>query len=319
MREITKLIRVNMKLSSVIGFALITGVALSACQAHTSASSAPTAASGAPVAATGVAATDANSKGDPLAAAELREHHRHHHLGGVTQFIAMSLDTLGGDDAKRAQIEKIQSSLYACMAPAGEVQNKVLLTLADGVAAGAVDTAKVNATIAQLKSTSNVHECSIDSLNQLHALLSPAERTALVDKVNAHWEVWQQANHDVDGRAQELHGQVDKLTQELGLTPDQVEKISAALRTALAGLASKFDPKQAEAHRQGFAQAFVGESFDAKSITAIANNHISTHGSARMALFYETLAPLLTPAQRTTLAEHLREHASHQPSAISKK
>ncbi len=138
--------------------------------------------------------------------------------------------------------------------------------------------------------------------------------------MNAHWEVWQQANHDVDARAHDFHGQVDQLTRELSLTPDQVEKISTALRTALAGLASKFDPKQAEAHRLGFAQAFVGESFDAKSITAIANTHLSTHGTARMALLYETLAPLLTPTQRTTLAEHLREHASiHQPSAISKK
>ncbi len=170
-----------MKLSSATGFALITGVVLSACQAHT-ASSAPPAASGTPIAASSASAADVNSKGDPLATAELQEHHQHHHLGGVTQFIAMSLDTLGVDDAKRAQVEKIQSSLYACMAPAGEVQNKVLLTLADGVAAGAVDTAKVDATIAQLKSSSNVHECSIDALNQLHALLSPAERTALVEQ-----------------------------------------------------------------------------------------------------------------------------------------
>lgn len=307
-----------MKLSSATGYALIIGGVLGACQAHT-ASSAPPAASGTPIAASNASAADTKSKGDPLATAELQEHHQHHHLGGVTQFIAMSLDTLGVDDAKRAQIEKIQSSLYACMVPAGEVQNKVLLTLADGVAAGAVDTAKVDATIAQLKSTSNVHECSIDALNQLHALLSPAERTALVNKVHAHWEVWQQANHDVDARAHELQGQVGQLTRELNLTPDQVEKISTALRTALAALASKFDPKQAEAHRQGFAQAFVSETFDAKSLTSIANTHISTHGTARMALFYETLAPLLTPTQRTTLAEHLREHASHQPSAVSTK
>jgi hypothetical protein len=260
-----------------------------------------------------------NSKDDPLATEELQEHHLHHHLGGVTQFIAMSLDTMGVDDAKHAKIDKIQSSIYACMVPVGEVENKVLLTLADGVAAGAVDTAKVDATIAKLDSTANVHECSIDALNQLHALLSPAERTALVDKVHAHWEVWHQANHDVEARAHELQGQVGHLTRELSLTPDQVEKISTSLRAALAGLASKFDPKKAEAHRQGFAQAFVGETFDAKSITPVGHTHLSSHGTARMALFYETLAPLLTPTQRTTLAEHLREHASHQPSAISTK
>lgn len=307
-----------MKLSSATSIALITGLVLSACQA-TTASSAPPAASGTPIAASSSSAADVNSKGDPLATAELQEHHRHHHLGGVTQFIAMSLDTLGEDDAKHAQIEKIQNSLYACMAPAGEVQNKVLLTLADGVAAGAVDKSKVDATIGQSDTASSVHQCSIDALNQLHALLSPAERTALVDKVNAHSEVWHHANHDVEANAKELQAQVAELTRELSLAPDQVEKISTALRSALGGLASKFDPKKAEAHRQAFAQAFVGETFDAKSITPVGQTHLSSHGTARMALFYETLAPLLTPTQRTTLAEHLREHASHQPSAISAK
>jgi hypothetical protein len=37
-----------------------------------------------------------------------------------------------------------------------------------------------------------------------------------------------------------------------------------------------------------------------------------------MAIFYETVTPLLTPEQRATLAGHLREHAGHQP-AISTK
>jgi hypothetical protein len=32
-----------------------------------------------------------------------------------------------------------------------------------------------------------------------------------------------------------------------------------------------------------------------------------------MATFYETVTPLLTREQRATLAEHLREHARHQP------
>jgi hypothetical protein len=260
-----------------------------------------------------------NSKGDPIAAEELQEHHLHHHLGGVTQFIAMSLDTLGTDETKHAQIDKIQGSLYACMVPVGEIENKVLLTLADGVAAGAVDAAKIDATVARLDSASSVHECGIDALNQLHALLSPAERVALVDKVNAHWEVWHQANHDVEARAHEFQGQVGHLTRELSLTPEQVEKVSTALHTALAGLASKYDPTKAEAHRQAFAQAFVAENFDAKSITPVGHTHLSRHGTARMVLFYQTLAPLLTPTQRTTLAEHLREHASHQPSAISTK
>jgi hypothetical protein len=37
-----------------------------------------------------------------------------------------------------------------------------------------------------------------------------------------------------------------------------------------------------------------------------------------MALFYETVTPLLTPDQRTTLATHLREHAGQSPARAEK-
>src|SRR5579863_5914519 len=80
--------------------------------------------------------TEANKTGpaddDPVAT-ELSEHHQHHHHGGVTLFIAMSLDTLGADEAKRPKIEKLQSDLRASMAPAREAEKGLFNTLADGV------------------------------------------------------------------------------------------------------------------------------------------------------------------------------------------
>jgi hypothetical protein len=237
----------------------------------------------------------------------------------LTQFIAMSLDTLGGDDAKRVQIEKLQGELYSCLAPAGAHQQKLLTMLADGVAAGVIDKAKINATIAQSSPAPGAEQCSISALNQLHKLLTPAERASLVDKVHAHAEVWHEVNHDIEGHGEGQHAQLERLTRDLSLTPEQVEKISAALHTALGALASKFDPKHSAAHREAFAQAFASESFDAKTVMVNPKSNLAAHGSARMALFYETITPLLTPAQRATLAGHLREHASHQPTAISAK
>ncbi len=297
-----------MRLPAVTVLAVTAVVGLNAC-AHTAASGAPTA---------DAQAADAQPA-DEQAATELREHHRHHHRGGVTQLIAMSLDTLGADDAKRPQVEKLQRDLYACMAPASELEKKLLLTLADGVATGAIATDEVNATIAQRDIVAAaLHDCSVDTLNQLHAVLSPMERTALVDKVQAHWETWRQVNHEAAAGGREPGGRLAELTRELSLTPDQVEKISEALHAARTGRAGTFDPAKAEAHVQSFAAAFVGESFDARSVATNANAHLATHGGRRMALFYETVTPLLTPEQRTKLAVHLREHASHQP-AISAK
>jgi Spy/CpxP family protein refolding chaperone len=245
---------------------------------------------------------------DDQAASELREHHRHHHHGGITQFIAMSLDTLGEDDAERPQIEKFQHELHGCLAPAGKVEKSVLKTISLGVAAGSIDAAKVDAAIGQLgKAADAVHSCSVETINKLHKALSPAERQALADKVQAHWQVWRQVNHEAEV------GGLNALTKELSLTPDQVSKMTDQLRAALAPAGGKFDPQKAEEHMQAFASAFTSETFDAKSVVSD-NGKLATHGAKRMALFYETVTPLLTKDQCAILSAHLREHSRQQPS-----
>ena len=294
-----------MRFLKMMGPTLVVGLVLSAAGAWATQAPSPTTAGG--------VATAGAVPADDQAIAELKEHHRHHHHGGVTKFIAMSLDTLGVDDAKRPQIEKLQSDLHAQMVPAREAEKNLLLTLSDGVAAGTVDTAKVDAAIAKLTTAADaVHEASLDTLNKLHAILSPTERAALVEKVEAHWEVWRQVNHEAEPGGREKGGRLAQLAEEVGLTPDQVKKISAALRTTMAGLHGKFDPKNGEGHVHAFATAFAGDSFDAKTVTSNANGHLASHGATRMALFYESVTPLLTPEQRTKLAGHLKEHASYQ-------
>jgi Spy/CpxP family protein refolding chaperone len=205
----------------------------------------------------------------------------------------------------------------ACMAGSGGSQRKLHLLLADGIAAGAIDAAQVDATIAQLTvAADDVHDCSVNALNQLHALLSPAERAELAEKVQAHWEVWRQVNHDEPVDSRRRGGQLERLSLELSLAPDQVDRMSAALHTALAGFSGKFDRSRVEAHVQAFTAAFPRDSFDAASITLNAEGRFASHGATRMAIFYETVTPILTPEQRASLAEHLREHAGQQP-AIS--
>jgi Spy/CpxP family protein refolding chaperone len=296
-----------MRFLRITGLALVAGFGLSAASAHATEAPSPTTAGGSAIPA------------DDQAASELKDHHRHHHDGGITKFIAMSLDTLGTEDAKRPQIEKLQGDLHAQMAPAREAEKNLHQVLADGVAAGTVDTVKVDAAIAKLTTaTDSVHEASLDTLNKLHAILSPPERAALVGKVQAHWEVWRQVNHQEKPGGRERGGRLAELTEELSLTPDQVSKISAVLHKAPVGHSDKFDPKKGEARVQAFSKAFAGDSFDAKSVRSTANAHLASRGATRMALFYETVTPLLTPEQRTKLAEHLREHANYQSATSGK-
>lgn len=284
-------------------FILLPAIALVACEAHTSASSSST------------ASAEAAGSGDDEATAELKEHHRHHHHGGVPMFVAMSLDTLGADEAKRPQIEQLQKDLHKAMEPAREAEKSLLQTVADGVAAGSVDSAKVEAAVGQVATAAaDVHGATIDTLNKLHEVLSPSERAALADKVRAHWAVWRKVNHEAETGGREKGGRVAVLAEQLNLTPDQVDKISAALHSSTPEGSAKFDPSKVEAHVEAFATAFASDTFDAKSLDpAGANGQLATHGAERTAVFYETVTPLLTPEQRTKLAEDLREHASHKP------
>jgi Spy/CpxP family protein refolding chaperone len=248
--------------------------------------------------------------------ADLMEHHRYHHHGGVTLFIAMSLDTMGLPPEEQAAVEKIRSDLHARMEPAHVAEQSLIATLAEGLAAGSLDAAKVDAAVAQVTTAAaGVHDASAIALNQLHASLTPLERAALVDKVESHWAVWQKANAEETG-ASRPEGRLARLATDLDLTTDQVDKIRSALAEGMRAV-PKLDPTEIDAHLRDFSAAFRSDRFDAKGLSgaSIADAHIVGWGAAHLAHFVEAVAPVLTPDQRNALAEQLREHASHNPSA----
>jgi Spy/CpxP family protein refolding chaperone len=247
--------------------------------------------------------------------ADVKEHHRHHHHGGFAMFIAMSLDLLGTTPEQDASIKKIQTDMRAKMAPARDAEKNLLGVIGSGVSAGKIDKAKVDAAIAKVTAASaSVHDAVADSLNQLHATLTPPQRTALMDKVEAHYQVWHEANSDDEPAEKDAHGgHLGHLAKELNLTPDQVEKIRASFKTSM-GTAAHPDPAEAEAHLKAFGAAFEADTFDAKTITTggPASAHMATWGATRMARFYQAVAPVLTPEQRTKLADSLKKHANYQ-------
>jgi Spy/CpxP family protein refolding chaperone len=236
-------------------------------------------------------------------------------------FISMAIDTLGLDPAKKAQVEKIQTDLHAKMAPARDAERDLLSTIADGIAAGKIDSAKVDAAVAKVGTASaGIHAATNDAVTQLHDALAPVERAALVDKVKAHWEVWRKVNADEKAASKEKGSHLAKLTELLALTPDQVDKITTAL-SADVPTTPQNDPKAVDAYIQAFGTAFVADKFDPKSLSTTANaaaGHVARHGGARLARFYEAVTPVLTPEQRAKLSAHLRERLSDLPAASGK-
>ena len=262
-------------------------------------------ASGPPANAVAGASTDEDD-----ATAGLVEHHRHHHHGGVMLLIAMSLDTMGVPPDERAALEKIRTDLHARMEPARVAERNLVNTLADGLAGGAPDPAKVDAALASLTSAAaTVHDASADALNQLHATLTPAQRATLVDKLEAHWSVWQKANGEDDDH-------LARLTAELALSPDQVEKIRASVAEGMKTV-PPFDAQEVTAHIHAFGEAFRSPTFDARTMTTggVATTHMVGWSATRMVHFFEALSPVLTRDQREQLVRMLRGHASHNPSA----
>jgi Spy/CpxP family protein refolding chaperone len=294
--------------------------AVAAASASAPPAPAPSAAASAPSSAASAAAPvtsavpAAPSPEDEEVSADLTEHHRHHHEGGVVMFIAMSLDSLGVPPEEAAKIEKIQGDLFAKMEPAHAAEQKVLGILADGIAAGKIDEPKVKAAIEGVKAASSgLHDASVKSLNELHAVLTPEQRAALVGKVEAHWEVWKSANNQEEAAGDEAHpGHLDRVAKDLNLSPDQVTKIRANFAERLQKHPLKFDASQVDAHIQDFGTAFKSDTFDAKMLKhgPFAHQHLAVWGAWRMAHFYEAVGPVLTPEQRTKLSAEMKEHAA---------
>jgi Spy/CpxP family protein refolding chaperone len=234
-------------------------------------------------------------------------------------FLSMSIDSLGVSDTERANIEKIQADLLAKEEPVHLAQKTLLGVLGDGVAAGKIDTAKVDGAITQIDTASTAAEsASADALNQLHAALTAPERTALMQKLEAHWSVWKKANADAPAPTAAGKPATDRLaslTKDLDLSQDQSDKIRTGLAASRANDKDpKIDPSDVDAHLKSLSTAFQADTFDAKSLNGgvLGETHLASRGAKAMARFYEAAVPVLTPDQRTKLAARLHDHSAQE-------
>jgi Spy/CpxP family protein refolding chaperone len=311
--------------------AALAGMSSAACQNHSTEQAAPSAEAAASATAQPPAAgdeggapsvTDAAANPDAEAVEteedervtdELQFHHRHHHQG-LTGFVLMAVETLGIAPDQEAAVDAIRKDFRLKMKPLREANAAVLTLLADGTAAGTIDTAKVDAGVAKAAAASAaVQAATPDLLNRLHDVLRPEQRSALVDKVDAHWGAWREANSSGQDAGSDHHAggrRLAHLAKDIGLTSDQVDKFRANLEAGR-DAGKPFDPTVVEAYVKAFDSAFVADKFDAKTLPASSSesSRIVSFGAARMARVYEALLPVLTADQRTKVADMLRQRA----------
>jgi hypothetical protein len=252
---------------------------------------------------------------DALAAEELLEYHRCR-FGGLSRFTSLSLDTLGIGEERGAQIGAIKTGLDAALAPLDRAEQSLIATLASGVAAGSVNAHDVELAIARITKTAESSRSSTASaINDLHRALAPVERSAVGDKMRAHWTVWQEVNEDQGNVAPEDDprgvGRLAKLTRLIGLTPSQIDRIGSDLRAASAAStgADTHIVRDVDSRLQAFADAFSRDSFDVGA--ALASNstdtELATLGATRMARFFTVAVSALSIEQRTALVVYLRD------------
>jgi Spy/CpxP family protein refolding chaperone len=274
----------------------------------------PATASPPPVAAAPTAPPEAAPPPNPTGAevTEGQEHREHHH-GGVLGLIVMSLKDLDLTADQQAAVEKIKTDVLASMEPARTAEKDFANTLADGVAAGKVDRAKADAAITKLVTQVQAsHDASLGALNQLHAALTPAQRAKLVDEVQGHWEKWKEAHGKDEADDKQHHpGFMLALVREVGLSQDQADKIKASFHDKMKAAPQDHAHKEVQDHLAAFGTAFKADTFDAKKVAGgkAAGGHIAKWGATRRARFLEAAAPILTPDQRTKLADTIRDHA----------
>ena len=247
----------------------------------------------------------------------LMEHHRYHHHAGLSMFVALSLETMGVAPEQRPALEKIRADLRAAMKPARDADASLLTTLADALQASTptTDAVSVNSAVARVvAANASAQAAYANALNRLHATLSPEQRAALADKVEAHFAVWQQENASrADATTKRSSRHLDTLAADLGLSPEQQAQIGTALADERPGGASPPDHAGAAESLRAFGAAFREPTFDARTLPA--NPHLVGWGAAHLARVVEVMRPVLTPEQRALLAQRLRDHAAHEPVA----
>lgn len=216
---------------------------------------------------------------------------------------------------QRVAVESLAKDMKAKAAPLRVLHAKAMKQVAEGVRAGKIDQAQVKALIQQAKTQAQALKPDfLTSLNKLHAILDPAQRTQLVQLIK---EKKQKRFKGMHGKHR---GKMRKMAKELNLTEDQKAQIKTALRAKFRGMHKERGKmsgewQQRKADMQAAAAAFTSDSFDARSLALFQKKGPGAkagHMGMKMVTMSETILPILTPDQRELLATKIEKRAARK-------
>lgn len=210
--------------------------------------------------------------------------------------------------SQRAAIEQLASDAEARHVAARTAHQDLLTAVAAQVEAGAIDRAalqpKLDAVAAAIRASQPADRAAFE---QLHTILTPDQRSAFVDAVEAHAKALQ-------SQAQGKRS-LKQWAEDLQLSEDQKAQIKAAMmdhfRNAKRDPAAGGDERPGKASGSTIMAAFKQDRFVFDEVSpprdaSATVGHVTDHllGLAEVAV------PLLSPAQRSLAAQKLREKAA---------
>lgn len=249
------------------------------------------------------------------ASASAKPHPRFARHGGIAASLfrgARDLPDLS--EAQQDSLDKIETTLKSDDEGIRTAMKTFRADLASGVRAGKLDTAKIGADDGVIDKAIADHQSKEgDALTSLHTLLTPVQRTALVDNIKAkqaqreaHMKEWMQGGGGDGGTPDWTKKRLDKLTSDLSLDPGQQKQVAAILAKPTdvpnaAAMQAHWADHQKKA--EALLTAFASDPFDAKKLDLMPMPGKTAHEPMdHMVSFYTQLLPVLHPDQRDKLA-----------------
>jgi Spy/CpxP family protein refolding chaperone len=257
-----------------------------------------------------VGSTVASAAPEPQQQKAGAAHHRHHGRGDLLH-ASLRLESLSA--SQRTQIEQLVASEKAATANVRAARGQLTQAVAAGLGAGSVNEQALGPQLQAVEGAIQADEPVMrGTLEKLHAILTPAQRTELVSKIEAREARMQarMAERRDGGSAQANEGGVGPWGRALGLTDAQRAQIKANLGSAPAG-----DPSlrvEARVERQRVVEAFKGDRFVMSEIAPPADPRLIDEEAGRMVRLAKAAAPVLTADQRATAAAKLQQMAAHE-------
>jgi Spy/CpxP family protein refolding chaperone len=259
----------------------------------------------------------------------------------------MELSQVGLRPEQKTATDAIDKDLEKLGDATKEQKALLVSDVTDGVAAGKLNKAKIDADVKKLVQAAASTTASVqDAMTKLHKTLDAPQRKKLIEllqaKVKEHQEhaMGAMAEHGMGPKGEHEgpkgehaehamgpkgehegpkgehhmggHRPIELLTEQLGLTPEQRDKLKTKLEATMK--AGQGDMKAHMAAMQKMMKtlgdAFESDNFDAKKagVGEHAGDMAKLMATSKIR-FVEAVLSVLTPEQRAKFAEHIRQHA----------